>query len=371
MTFVGLIVRNWAKRKLRLVFAALAVGVGVLTVVTFSVVNHSLRSSALGLLQTGRADFTVAQKGVSDILNSNVDEADVVRLRAQPQIAGITGVLIGTSRLNADNPQFLTIGIRPDQLGEFGVNVIEGRAFTANASDEVMLGWRAARNLGKQVGDTITLGRRMRIVGLYSTGQALGDAGAMLPLATYQVDQRQVGELTLLFVRVAPGTDIPRLQQQIDHDNPQLVTIRTAAEFGRADRSLALINAADTGSTVLAVGIGAVVVMTTMMMTFIERTREFGVLAAIGWSRRRIVGMILGEALFLGAVGAIFGVALSFGAVQIVQRLPSLVGILHPEYTSAAFWRALYTAGAMSLLGGAYPAIRAALLPPMEALRHE
>lgn len=112
MTFVGLIVRNWAARKLRFAFAALAVAVGVLTVVTFNVVNHSLRASAIGLMQTGRADFTIAQKGVSDILNSNIDEADLARLRTEPHVVGITGVLIGTTRINAGNPQFLVIGIR-------------------------------------------------------------------------------------------------------------------------------------------------------------------------------------------------------------------------------------------------------------------
>ena len=371
MTFIGLIVRNWLVRKLRLAFAALAVGIGVMTVVTFSVVNHSLRSSAIGLMQTGRADFTIAQKGVSDILNSNLDEADLAQLRQEPHVAGITGVLIGTTRVNASNPQFLVIGIQPDQLADFGVTVDTGRPFTANAQDEVMLGWRAARNLGKNVGDTITIDRPFRIVGLYSTGQALGDEGAMMPLSTYQVDQRQAGLLTLLFVRATAGTDIPALQRQIEHDHPQLVTVRTVAEYGRADRSLAIINAADRGSTILAVAIGAVVVMTTMMMTFIERTREFGVLASIGWTRRRILALIFGEALVLGLVGAVLGVSLSFGAVQVVQHLPSLVGILHPEYTNAAFWRALYTAGAMSLLGGIYPAFRAALLPPLEALRHE
>ena len=371
MTFVGLIVRNWAARKLRFGFAALAVAVGVLTVVTFNVVNHSLRASAIGLMQTGRADFTIAQKGVSDILNSNIDEADLAQLRTEPHTAGITGVLIGTTRINAANPQFLVIGIQPGQLADFGVNVVSGHPFTADAQDEVMLGWRAARNLGKGIGDTITIDRPFRIVGLYATGQALGDEGAMLPLATYQVDQRQAGELTLLFVRTAAGTDVPALQRRIEHDFPQLVTVRTAAEYGRADRSLALINAADRGSTLLAVVIGAVVVMTTMMMAFIERTREFGVLASVGWTRRRILALILGEAFALGLVGAGLGVVLSFGAVQIIQRLPSLVGILHPEYTNAAFWRALYTAGAMSLLGGIYPAMRAALLSPLAALRHE
>ena len=114
MTFVGLIVRNWATRRLRLAFVALAIGVGVMTVVTFNVVNHSLHTSAIALLQTGRADFTIAQKGVSDIVNSNIDEADIDRLGSYPGVAGVTGVLIGATHLNSANPQFLLIGIRPD-----------------------------------------------------------------------------------------------------------------------------------------------------------------------------------------------------------------------------------------------------------------
>ena len=140
---------------------------------------------------------------------------------------------------------------------------------------------------------------------------------------------------------------------------------------GRADRSLALINAADRGSAVLAVLVGAVIVMTTLTITFVERTREFGILAAIGWSSWRIVGMVIGEALCIGLIGAVLGVGLSFAATQVIGQLPSLVGILHPVYTVAAFWRAIFTAGAMSLLGGLYPAWRAARLSPLEALRRE
>ena len=108
-----------------------------------------------------------------------------------------------------------------------------------------------------------------------------------------------------------------------------------------------------------------------MTIAFVERTREFGVLAAIGWSRLRIMGMVIAEAMCIGLIGAAGGVALSFAATSVIGQMPSLVGILHPVYTASAFWRALYTAGAMSLLGGAYPAARAAMLPPLEALRHE
>jgi putative ABC transport system permease protein len=81
--------------------------------------------------------------------------------------------------------------------------------------------------------------------------------------------------------------------------------------------------------------------------------------------------MVIAEAMCIGVIGAAGGVALSFAATQVIGQLPSLVGILSPQYTPGAFWRALYTAGAMSLLGGAYPAARAARLAPLEALRHE
>lgn len=372
MSFFTLIAHNVGVKKLRLAAASVAVAIGVMTVVTFSVVNHSLRASALAVMQTGQADFTIAQKGVSDLLNSNIDQASLDRIARDQGVGSATGVLVGTTKLNSDNPLFLEIGIDPNQLADFGVTVVAGAPFQAAASNQVMLGWRAAHNLGKSVGDSLSIDQQpYRVVGIYSTGQALGDAGAMFPLIPFQAYQRQSGELTLIFVRVTGGTDIPGLRARIEHDNPQLVTVQTASDFGRADRSLSLINAADRGGTILAVIIGAIVVMTTMTITFIERTREFGVLAAIGWPRRRIMAMVIGEALFIGLIGAAGGVVLSFAATRAIGQLPSLVGILNPQYQAAEFWRALYTAGAMSLLGGLYPAARAARLSPLEAMRRE
>lgn len=371
MTFLGLIAHNLLVRRLRLAVASLAVAIGVMAVVTLGVVNHSLRSSALALMQTGRADFTIAQKGVSDLLNSNINADEIAPIRAHPGVASVTGALLGTTEVDADNPLFVEIGLAPEDLAEFGVTVVSGRAFDAHATDEVMLGWRAARTLGKEVGDTVVIDDPYEVVGIFNTGQALGDAGAMFPLIPFQAAQRQPGQVTLLFVRVSPGADVRALQRQIDRDNPQLVTVRTVAEFGRADRSLALINAADRGTSVLAVLIGAVIVMSTMLMTFIERTREFGILSAVGWTRRRVMSMVLGESLLIGLLGAVLGVAGSFGATRAVQQLPGLQGVLHPEYAADTFWRALGTALTMTLLGALYPAARAAWLSPLEALRRE
>ena len=181
----------------------------------------------------------------------------------------------------------------------------------------------------------------------------------------------RAGTVTLAFVRVAPGTKIEAVRRQIEHDNPSLTTVRLASEFGRIDRTLDYLNAAGKAATYLALVIGTIIVMNTMLLSFVERTREFGVLRAIGWSKRRLWALILGEALLISLLGAMTGVALSFAATRALEALPALRGILHAQFTAGSFWRALYTAGAIGLLAALYPAARAGHLKPLAALRRE
>lgn len=372
MSFVGLILHNLSARKVRTALTAFAVAVGVMTVVTLGVVTHSLRTTAAAVLKTGKADFTVAQKGVSDVTNSVIDDAQIQRLSRYPGVASTVGTLLAFVRLDADNPLFLEIGLAPDRLAEFGVQVVTGQSFAATATDEVMLGWRAADSLGKRLGDRIVIdGNPYRVVGIYETGQSFGDSGSMLPLVTLQANERKAGNVTLAFMRVTPGTSVRALRHRIEHDNPTLTTIRFATEFGRVDRNLQFLDAAETGATILALVIGTVIVMNTMLLSFFERTREFGVMRAIGWARLRIVTLVVGEALLISLFGAATGVGLSFAVTRVLERTPALLGILHADFTAGIFWQALYTAAGIGLLAAIYPAIRAARLEPLAALRRE
>ena len=372
MSFLGLLLRNTSAKAFRTALTALTVAVAVAAGITIGVVTHSLRETAVSILQVGSADFSVTQKGVNDILNSVMDEGEVNGLSNYPGVKSTVGVLVATTDLNRDNPLFLEIGVPADKLEEFGVRVVDGSPYSEDASDEVMLGYRAARNLNKKVGDTFVLDDvPYRVVGIFSTGQEFGDSASMLPLAHLQGSERKPGDVTIAFVRTQPGTDIDALRTRIEHDNPELVTVRTASEFGRADRNLQLISAADRGATLVVLSVGALIVTNSMMLSFLERTREFGVLRAIGWSRRRVMGLVVGEAMFISLVGAAFGVVVSFAATAALERLPSLRGILNPSYTADVFWRALYTAAGIGFFGALYPALRAALVAPLEALRHE
>jgi putative ABC transport system permease protein len=372
VNLLQLVGKNLRSHRARSILTAGAVAIGVTMVVTLGVLTYSLRQTAVSILRTGRADFSVAQEGVSDLLYSSLDASDLERIRGHQEVESAIGVLVATSELDDRHPLFLELGLEPEQLAAFGVTVVAGRAYTATATDELMLGYRAAADLHKQVGDQLVIDETSyRVVGLYSTGQVFGDLASMVPLTTLQAAERKPGGLTLAFVRVRPGADIDALRDSIEAESPQLATVRTESEFGRVDRNLELLTAANLGGSILALVIGAVGVMNTTLLSFFERTREFGVLRAIGWSRRRLLVLVLSEAFAISLLGASLGVAGAFAAVAGLRRLPDLLGIFDPTFTSAVFGRALGFAFAMSLLGALYPAARAARLLPIEAVRHE
>jgi putative ABC transport system permease protein len=371
-SFLRLIAHNLATRRARTILTAAAVAISVTAIVTLSVVTQSLQESAASVLQTGRADFTVAQKGAADVLESVVTDAQVARVSATPGVASAVGVLVTLTDLGPDNPQFLRIGVAPEALSPFGVKVVAGRPYTATATNEMMLGWQAAQDLGKHVGDTLTIDRTVfHIVGIYTIRQVFGDSASMFPLIPLQASERKPGTVTLVAVRVTPGISIERVRQRIEAENPNLATVRLASEFGRVDRNFAFIKAAQTGATIIALVIGIVIVMNTMLLSFIERIREFGLLRSVGWTRRRLLSLVIGEALGVSLFGAAVGVALSFVLVFCLSSFSSLRGILQPEFSSGIFWTALYSAIGIGVIAALYPSARAAVLRPGEALRRE
>ncbi len=372
MAFIELIWRNVSSRKVRSSLTGVAVAIGIMTVVALGVLTQSLRQTAISVLRTGTADFTVAQKGVSDVLYSALDEEEIARLRGYPEIENVVGVLVAAVKLDSGHPFFLEIGISPDQLEPFGVQVIAGQPYAADAEDAIMLGFRAARDLNKSVGDTIKIeDNAFRIVGIFSTGQVFGDSASMLPLVTLQGLERKPGDVTLGFIRLKQGTDADALRARIEKENPELATVRTESEFGRIDRNLKLISAANVGVSIMALAIGAIGVFNTMMMSVFERTREFGVLRAIGWSRARLVTLVMGEAVAVSLAGAMLGCLAGYVAVKLIEQVPDLVGVFQPVFTAGVFERALGIAVGMAFVGSLYPAVRAAFLVPLDALRHE
>jgi len=370
MTFPALLLRNLLRQRIRTMLTVLGISVGITTVVALGAVTEGMRQTSNDIISAGSADFMVAQNGSADFTFSTVQQAEVDRIAARPDVANAVGVLYNITGIGS-NPFFPEMGVRPDQLGAIVERPTAG-TLLSGAPDEVVLGENAAESLNAAVGDTIRLGdTSVRVVGTFRTGSTFEDGGAYLPLATVQRITGKPDTVTAAYVTVAPGSDAEAVASSIEHDEPTLATIASAADYGKVDQGMTMLDAVQLAISLLAVGIGAIGVTNTMVMSVLERTREIGILRAVGWSRRRIMASVLGEGIALCLIAAVVGMALGIAAAQAITLVPAISGFLTPVYSAEIFVRAFLIALVVGIGGAAYPAVRATRLTPMEALRHE
>ena len=148
------------------------------------------------------------------------------------------------------------------------------------------------------------------------------------------------------------------------------------APFLRRERAsnnqfVVLAHAAAWGTSSIALLIGILGIANTMAMSVFERTREIGILRALGWKRWRVLLLIQMEAAVLGFAGGVIGIAAGWAALRALSTLPQTASIVSASFPLLLLPEALGIAVLAGLAAGAIPAWRGARLSPVEALRHD
>src|SRR5262249_51932065 len=149
------------------------------------------------------------------------------------------------------------------------------------------------------------------------------------------------------------------------------LSAQSPAEFINTLSHLKLVRAISWMVSVIAVLIGVISMLNTMVMSVLERTQEIGILRAVGWPRGRIIRMVLGEAVVLSLVAAAAGTAVASGGTCLLTLTPKVNGFIEPGLSPVVIAQGVGMTALIGLLGGAYPAFRAARLLPTEAIRHD
>ncbi|MDA8216146.1 MAG: ABC transporter permease [Dehalococcoidales bacterium] len=363
-----MIFSNLWRRRTRTLLTMLGIAVGVAAVVALSAFGEGMADGFSGTLSVADADLMVVQKDAVMGLISVVDDQVGVSLKQMPGVTEVTGTVTGVLQME-DTPYFVVKGEDARGFAIRHYRIIAGQPLSGRR--QLLLGSSTAENYKKEVGDTFRIyDRSYDIVGIYETGVSFEDNGAVMTLEDAQRAFDKRNQVSYYGVQVADKRRIDEIKQQIETTYPELAATR-AGERTQQSEVMDMTRSFGWFLGIFAVLVGGLGMMNTTLMSVFERTREIGVLRAVGWRRRRVIGLLFGESLVLALGGGVLGLALGVGLVELTRLSPSVSSMVGHSLSPALFVQALVIALLLGTIGGIYPAWRASRLEPVEAMRYE
>jgi ABC-type antimicrobial peptide transport system permease subunit len=364
----GMTLRNLWRRRTRTALTMLGIGVGIATIVALSGMLRGFTQGFTTIATGSSIDLMAIERNASDMSYSTIDERVGARLSALPEVEGVAG--IGLAYASTEKMlMFFMMGYNPREFAIGHFKIVEGQPLATN--HQMIVGRQAAETMGLKAGDTLrVLNSNFRVVGIYETGVAWEETGAVITLRDAQRLAGRPHQVTMYGIKLRDPQQVDEVQAYLDIHFPEISVSPTSA-FAENLPDIQSSNSMMGQISFLAVLIGGVGMLNTMLMSVLERTREIGVLRALGWRRRQVIGMILQEALALGVIGGLCGILLGIGLGWSLVLLPQIGDMLVPQYSPQLLLEMLAVAVATGLLGGLYPAWRATRMQPVEALRYE
>jgi putative ABC transport system permease protein len=356
-------------RPARAFLTALGTALGIGTIVALLAVSAGATQTAGQFVHLGRSDLGLFQNDAADPTTSVLPESLISRLRREPWVADAMGLQLLVNKVPKDQGA-IVFGANPHAF-ELGRMVFtSGHSLTS--PNQIVIGDELAPQLHAHVGDVVDVAnRQMRVAGIYHIGVSEQDSGAFIPLSTAQAISGHPGEVTSIAIKLAPGTRPSTAERLIRQRFPGLLVLADADEAIRAGANGQLIANVTLVIVVLALLIGGIGVMNTMLMSVVERRSEFALRSAVGWSGTQIAGLVLTEGLLVSILGAAIGIVIgSIGAILLVHALGA-AAFVSPDVTGWVLGRALLIGILIGVLGGIYPAWRAAHVSPARALAQQ
>jgi len=392
-------VKGILARKVRLLLTALAVLLGVSFVSGTYVLTDTLDRSFEGLFrQFGSGiDFVVRQQAPfgGDSGRERFDTSVVDTIRTVPGVETANPVLLDYAQFvdrNGDNIQTggaPTNGISWSQEGRQGPLQLvpdgDRRGRPPNGRHEVAMDASTAREHGFHIGDRVRVllegpAEKFRIVGLFTLGtqQEIGAISfAAFDTETAEEVFDAPGLADWVAVTASPGTDLRALRAEIGIAIGPTYDIKTGEVFAldRGDQVLdflALLTQLLLGFAAIGLVVGAFIIFNTFTILVAQRTRELGLLRAMGASGRQVVVSVIIEAFAVGVVASALGIALGFGLAAGLLAVVNALGRDIPDGGLVLAQRTLLVSLAVgvgvTVAASLLPAIRAARVPPIAAI---
>ena len=356
----------------------IGIAIGITTIVALGLITTGMEDSVQTSLNDVGAEITVSNSSSVGTNTGLMDSSIVDEMKNRTGVIDAAGGLTVTEMnmdllksRDSDTSSLATtvVGLAPDKLYMMGIDKVDGKIYE-NGTRDAIVGAEYAEVNNVSIGDDITLqGKEFNVSGIFETGSPFVDSGIYVPLDTLQ-DITDNDGVSRILVKTGEDVNDSAISDKIEEDYENFTTLTSEEISSIANDVLGILDTATLAVSALAIIVGAIGIINTMVMAVYERTKEIGVLKSVGWKSRKILTMILGETLVLttlsGIVGSIFGILIPEVGLRLFNVTDFALG-----YSPKTFILAFGITIIVGIIGGIYPAYKASKLAPTEALRYE
>lgn len=389
------------RRRLRSVLTISGIVIGILALTTMGAIAEHFNS-----LLGGGIEYYTGQVPVNDTSSSITSSGGFIPLSKVGEVEKVQGVSAafpniqilaspgGITAVNFGPPDYVAAyDPRSEQYANFKLHVAKGTDLPANSSGQVVVGSTFARDFKLKVGDTVDLPKRPKdapsdfvnhpftVVGIYQQTLTIPDNGAFVSLGDAQmllkgslpaairgsVDTSQLAQSVTAYA--LPGTDTDKLADRINAQVPGVKATHPSELVAALNSGGQIFTAITTAAALIALVVGGLSVVNTMIMAVTERIREIGLRKAVGAKTGRVMREYLLEATMIGLLGGLVGLALGWSVTALLNLAGASSGLDLFLVTPRLAVIALVFATGLGALAGIIPALRAARMDPVTALR--
>jgi len=386
---------NIRNQKLRSYLTLLGIVIGIAAIVSLIGIVQGLQNFIGSELQSlGMNSIFVepgSEMGMTTAVSRSLKADDLDVIRGVPGVKDATGFweTSATMKFKDQEAEVLLVGMEPDKmfmLEDMGyVEITEGREFTNTDMFSVGLYSDFAEETFDdpiQLRQTVELnGKKFRVIAISKPNTFASSFGASnMVLVTKDVVQKNFDEEdpVELIVTVNNTSEITDVQEEIEkrlekkHGSKDFYTMTSENLLSGADAILGLVGLVVFVIAGISLLVGGIGIMNTMLMTVMERTREIGIMKAIGASSNLVLSLFLFEAGLIGLIGGILGVVIGALIGLLASVAASYAGFPFSALPSMELiGGALIFSLVVGMISGWIPANRAAKMDPVEALRFE
>lgn len=391
--FIEFAINGIRHRKLRSWLTILGIVIGVGAIIALISITQGLQGSIEEQFETfGANRIFIAPKGFQGpgSQSEGLTKEDVETVEGVGDFEYVTPFLFRTEEIEFKNEvKFTTVfGMEAENLekffGDVDVETTEGRFIRGGEKFVALLGSRVPTDIFDKevrIRNTIKVASEdFKVIGiLESQGNAQDDNSITIPLDIAREIFDEPDDVDGMMAQVKSGLSIEtvqkrierRLEQARDDENFQVLTASQIAE--QITQILGVFQIVLVGIAGISLVVGGIGIMNSMYTSVLERTREIGIMKAIGAKNSDILYIFLIESGIIGLIGGVFGVALGIGIAFLVEKIAAQAGFSFLQISASPFLIifGLLFAVMVGILSGTLPAVQASKLRPVEALRYE